>query len=330
MRYLLYTLPAIGDLVVSLPVQKCILDNDSSAQVFWLVRPEMAPILDNVPGVSGVLRRAPDTPLEQLLMDAKPDVLLNYNYRDREIIPLAKKLGVPVRVARPRGLKQIFSATHRIWGKRSGSGRHEAEHALDFLRPLGFLVPAGIPPPPQLVLTSEEAEQGRADIQDTATPSCGYGFASVPSCGYGFASVPGLGVITRGSGGRAGAFPSSRWWENMLKASVTAGYNPIVLSPPDDSRLPPTSIRGLMGRLNACDAVLGISTGPTHLAAALNAPTLCLMGRRVKHGPDRWTPLGSRVGVLQYPGEEDDLGSGMDRLDVEAVLAQLDKLRINR
>jgi len=104
MRYLLYTLPAIGDLVVTLPVQQCILENDTSAQVFWLVRPEFAPILDNIPGVSGVLGRLPDSDLEQLLGDVRPDVLLNYNYRDREIIPTAKKLGVPVRVANVNNL----------------------------------------------------------------------------------------------------------------------------------------------------------------------------------------------------------------------------------
>jgi len=78
-----------------------------------------------------------------------------------------------------------------------------------------------------------------------------------------------------------------------------------------------------MGRLRACAAVAGPSTGPVHLAAALGVPVLCLMGRRVHHGPDRWTPLGPRVQVLQYPGPEADLAQGMDRLDPAALLPHL-------
>lgn len=82
-----------------------------------------------------------------------------------------------------------------------------------------------------------------------------------------------------------------------------------------------------MSRLAASDAVISPSTGPAHLAAALGVPTLCLMGRRVAHGPDRWKPLGERVAALPYPGPEDDLGSGMDRLDANEVLRTLETIR---
>ena len=306
MRYLLCPIDAIGDLVVSLPVQKCILDNDPSAEVFWLVRPAFAPILDYFPAVSGVLHRQPDNDHERLLMDTRPDALLNFNYRDRRMVPAAKRLRVPIRVARPRDFRQAFCATHIIWGRRTGTGRHEAQNSLDFLKPFKWRIPAQVPHP-RLLLTTEEMAQGEADLRSYPRPR--------------------LGVVTRGSGGTAGAFPSEPWWAKMLAGAKSAGWNPVVLSPPDAGALPPTDIRGLMGRLHACDAALGVSTGPIHLAAALGVPTLCLMGKRIKHGPDRWTPLGDRVEVMQYEGEEDDLGSGMDRLDVGSVLASLEKMR---
>jgi ADP-heptose:LPS heptosyltransferase len=336
MRFLLCPIDAIGDLVVTLPVQMCILDNDPSAEIFWLVRPDYAPILDRFPSTTGVLRRLPGVGHEQLLDEAKPDVLLNFNYRDRRMVPTAKRLGVPIRIARPRDIRQALCATHLIWGRRTGSGRHEAQNALDFLKPFKWPVPAQ-PPLPRLSLTPEEAAGGEADLR--------------------IAPRPRLGLIVRGQGGGAGAFPGEAWWKKMLRDSESAGWSPAVLSPPDAVRcgpgtpdavrcgtgtpdavrcgtdtpnagaLPPTSIRGLMARLRACDAVLGISTGPTHLAAALGVPTLCLMGKRVNHGPDRWKPLGERVETMQYPGEEDDLGSGMNRLDTGAVLAGLERLR---
>ncbi|MDR2561431.1 MAG: hypothetical protein LBC63_06655 [Holophagales bacterium] len=305
MRFLICRTDAIGDLLVTLPLQARILANDPSAEVYWLVRVETAPILDGLPGAAGVLLRQPDAAtddLASLIRDLAPDAVLNIGHRDRMIIPAAKSAGVPIRVARPRGLKQLLCATHRVWSKRSGSGKHESEHALGFLRPFGW---AGAKPEPlRLTLTREEIENGEKDM--------------------GHIPHPRLGAILRGSG--AGASPSSLWWGGMLSESKGAGWNPIVLSPSEDSPLPPVGIRGLMGRLFACDAVIGPSTGPTHLAAALGRPTLCLMGRRTSHGPDRWKPLGHCVKAIQYPGEEDDLGSGMDRLPFDEVLAALNKL----
>ena len=318
MRFLICRTDAIGDLLVTLPVQERILANDPSAEVYWLVRAETAPILDGLPGVAGVLLRQPNADeksLADIIRNLAPDALLNISHRDRAIVSAAKRAGVPIRVARPRGLKQLLCATHRVWSKRSGSGRHESEHALDFLRPLGWAgnypeIPntsKAAPVLPRLTLSQEEIANGEKEL--------------------GHIPHPRLGTILRGSG--AGASPSSQWWGGMLSESKGAGWNPIVLSPPKDSPLPPAAIRSLMGRLFACDAVIGPSTGPTHLAAALGKPTLCLMGRRTSHGPDRWKPLGQCVEAIQYPGGEDDLGTGMNRLPFDEVVAALNKLQVS-
>jgi len=304
MRFLLCrTDKTIGDLVVSLPIHKFILDNFPAAEIFWMTRPELAPILDNIPGIAGVLHRLPDSDLVRLIRYINPDVLLNIGHRNMEIIPAAKMAGVPMRIAIPRGLKQAFDATHRIWQKRTKSGRHESQLVLDYLKPLGLFVSDVLPPPPQLMLTPEEIARGLNDLH------------GIP--------VPRLGVITRGV---TGAYPSQRWWKKMLEDSKVAGWNPVILSPPDECSLPPTNLRGLMSRLYACNAVLGISTGPAHLAAALNVPTLCLMPKSLRHGPVRWAPMGNRAEALACPGQEVALGSGMDRFSPDTVLAHLDKL----
>jgi ADP-heptose:LPS heptosyltransferase len=112
----------------------------------------------------------------------------------------------------------------------------------------------------------------------------------------------------------------------MLEASKMAGWNPVILSPPDECSLPPADIRGLMGRLYACDAVLAVSTGPMHIAAALGVPTLCLMERNINHCPKRWAPLGHRAEGIAYPGDKVKFGAGMDRFSPETVLAHLEKL----
>jgi hypothetical protein len=271
-----------------------------------MVRAEVAPVLENYPGVSGVLHRPPDSDLERLIRDVRPDVLLNIDYHDAMIAITAKKAGVPVRVAKPRGVRQMLAATHIVWSRRKGSDRHESQHSLDFLKRLGWPVPGSIPSPPALVLTQEESAMGKADLRDFPPPR--------------------LGAIVLGKDIKV--LPSQAWWSRMLEAARGAGWSPVVLSPADQGALPPTGLRGLMARLLACDAVLGVSTGPTHLSAALGVPTLCLFSRKLSRGPSRWAPLGTRAEALPHPGEKTKDASGMDRFSPDDVLARLDRLRL--
>lgn len=301
MRFLLSKTDALGDVVVSLPVMERILSRQPEAEIHWLVRPYTAPLLRGLVGDARLHLRNTDADLDSLMADWGFDAVLNLGHRDPAVISAARRAGVPVRVARPRG-SQLWEATHRLWRGRRGSGRHEAQNGLDFLAPWGW--DGGVPVCPRLVLTPEEREEGlRALKGEIGRP---------------------LGVILKGSG--AGAAPSSAWWEAAFPCLEAAGWRPVVLSPAEASSLEPTDLRGLMGRLAACEAVVGPSTGPLHLAAALGVPVLCLMGLRVHHGPDRWTPLGSAVQVLQYPGPEADLAGGMDRLDPQALLPHLNRL----
>jgi ADP-heptose:LPS heptosyltransferase len=318
MRILLARTDHIGDLIVSLPVQKCILDHDPTAEIFWFVRPEIAPILEHLPSASGVFVCHPDHtrhPYEKIFKYIKPDILLNLSHLDPMVIPAGKKAGIPIRVASPigrlfsqktltTGYKDYLATTHFLWNRRNDAGKHESQLALNFLRPLNIPVPDSIPEVVPLVLTTEELEQGELQLKKIPHPR--------------------LGLIPRGA---TGACPSLPWWRKMLEALKTTRWNTVILSPPEESRLPQTSIRGLMARLSACDAVIGVSAGPTHLAAALNVPTLCLMPNGNRQTHERWMPLGNSVVALQYPGEPDDFGSGMDRFSTDTVLEQLEKLQ---
>ena len=295
MRFLLSRTDALGDLVISLPVMERILSRQPEAEIHWLVQSYTAPILEQLPGVAGVHLRGPDADLADWMAQLAPDAVLNLGHRDAAVISAARKAGVPVRVARSRG-RQIWEATHVLWKGRYGTGRHEAQNVLDFLKPWHW--EGGVPVSPRLLLRENER------LQDQGST---------------------LGLILRGSG--AGAYPSQPWWNAAIPVLERAGWNPVILSPPEASPLEPTHLRGLMARLAACRAVVGPSTGPLHVAAALGVPVLCLMGLRVHHGPDRWAPLGVKAQVLQYPGPEADLSGGLDRLDPLALLPHLERLR---
>jgi ADP-heptose:LPS heptosyltransferase len=190
-----------------------------------------------------------------------------------------------------------------LWKGRKKSHRHESENALDFLAPWGW--DGGWPTPPRLSITETLRAQGERDL------------AAVPH--------PRLAVATRSSG--SSAYPSGEWWNKALEMLRNAGWNPVVIAPPEDSTLAPTDLKGLLGRLSACDAFLGPSTGPTQMAAALGLPVLALMGRSINRGPSRWAPMGLNVQVLQYPEPEADLNGGMDRLDPKELLPHLERLK---
>lgn len=305
MRFLLSRTDALGDLLVSLPVMARILSRQPEAEVHWLVQPYTAPVLAGLEGVAAVHLRGPDPDLGRLMAAGRFDALLNLGHRDPAVVTAARASGVPIRVARCRGA-QIWQATHRLWRGRTGTGRHEAMNALDFLQPWGWT--GGVPAAPELALAEAERDQGRRDLAQPGDDR------------------PVLGLVLRGSG--SGAFPSQAWWDRALPVCTRAGWRPVVLSPAEAGPLEPTGMRGFMGRLAACQAVLGPSTGPLHLAAALDVPVICLMGRRPHHGPDRWAPLGRRVQVVQYPGPEADLAQGMDRLDPASLLAHLSRCRL--
>lgn len=299
MRILIGRTDALGDLVVSLPVQSRILERDPAAEIHWLVRPYAAPLLQGVAGVAGVHLRNPDTDLEGLFRELHPEVVLNLAHRDRAVTVAARRAGVPMRVARARGLDQILAATHRLWQGRRRSGRHESELLLEFLQPLGWS--GGQPALPRLSLTDDERDQGQQDL------------AAIPH--------PRLGVALRSSG--SSAYPGGAWWERALALLRTSGWNPVVLSPEADSNLPAADLRRLLARIAACDAFLGPSTGPLQIAAALGVPVLALMGRTPNRGPSRWAPRGEHVQVLQYPAPEADLTGGMDRLDPAELISSL-------
>jgi len=303
MRFLISRTDAIGDVVVSLPVIERILSREPSAEIHVLLQARTAPMLAGHPGIQAVHVRPADSGLVGLMEQIRPDAILNLYHRDRAVMVAAKSANVPIRVARARGLDQILAATHRLWKGRAGTGRHESQNLLDFLTPFGW--DGGWPQPPRLFLTPEERAQGLAEL------------AAHPR--------PRVGLVHRGSG--AGAHPSEAWWDQAKAVLRQAGWHPVSLSPPANSDLPETDLRGLMARLAACDAILSPSTGPAHLAAALGVPLLVLIGLRKNHAPNRWSPMGERVQVLQYPGPEADLTDGMDRIPPEALVSHLDRLR---
>lgn len=301
MRILLSRTDGIGDLVATLPVMERILSRMPEAEIHWLVRPYTAPLLEGLPGVAGIHLREPDTDLEALFRALRPDAVLNLFCRDGAVITAARRAGVPMRVARPKG-RQILDATHRVqWLQRSFC-RHESELSLDFLRPLEM--GDGWPSPPRLVISEAERRKAEAEL------------AHVP--------FPRLGVVVAGV---AAVSPSASWWVQAQEVFQDQGWNPVVLGPPEASSLPATDLRGLLARLACCQALVAPSTGPSHMAAALGLPVLVLLPRRDSVTPARWAPMGERVQIVISHQSWTKEDGGMDALDPLELVPHLNRMK---
>lgn len=60
------------------------------------------------------------------------------------------------------------------------------------------------------------------------------------------------------------------------------------------------SLEQLMKLINTCDLLLASGTGPVHISAALNKPTIGLFPPRKGISPRRWSPPGLKVSTLMH------------------------------
>lgn len=92
------------------------------------------------------------------------------------------------------------------------------------------------------------------------------------------------------------------------------------------------SIEGLMFMINQCSLLLASGTGPVHIAAALNIPTIGLFPPRKGISPRRWSPPGLKVTTLMHNRTKACLGcresencACMMKITVEQVVLTIKK-----
>jgi ADP-heptose:LPS heptosyltransferase len=89
-------------------------------------------------------------------------------------------------------------------------------------------------------------------------------------------------------------------------------------------KMPPTSFRGMAAFLAHCDLFIGNSNGPSHVAVAVDTPSLQL------HGHTRaasWCPLNQRHQALQSPEFGHKPVPTMDAITLDAVWHKLEVMR---
>jgi ADP-heptose:LPS heptosyltransferase len=92
-----------------------------------------------------------------------------------------------------------------------------------------------------------------------------------------------------------------------------------------------TSVINLCGRLsllefivfiNQCDVMIAASTGPLHIAAALNKTAIGLFSSKRPMHPGRWAPIGLKAKALVYDENCEQCKAGLDCFCIEKIEPQ--------
>ena len=304
-HYGIFRTDRIGDLILTLPMAEAIRQHDADARITFVVQEYTRSLAALCPSVDEVLT-IPSRDLEggivafsRVLKEKRIDAAFFAFPRPR--LALAARLaGIPLRAGIAyRWYSFLF--THRRKEHRNPSVFHERDYNLRLLETAGLPVRSNALP--RLQIDASLRAEGRA-ILDESTLDAARPFV----------------VLHPGSGGSARDWAPDRFAalaarlgeESGLQTLVTgsASETPLVKAVQENggehahSLAAPVSLRQLAAVLAEARLCVANSTGPLHLAAAVNTPVLGLYPfQRVLH-PRRWGPLGNDVRVLTPPPDE--------------------------
>ncbi len=300
MRILVIRMSALGDVLLATPAIRALKRRFPSAEIDWLVDKAYLPLVEANPHAKPLL-------FDRRGRHAGPMGWLRLTHEVRErnydlMIDLQSKV-------RSRLLRSFAGETHALKkrgffkGLASLVGREQPytrRHAVDqFLRVLGPLevVPDGRNL--ELVLTPpmvDEADRllGPCPAENTQAE--------------------------RWVGIAPGAAWATKCWAPERFAAVTAelqrqGFTPVLLGGPSDTEVMEAlraalpegsspldtmalSVGGLAAVIARCRLVLSGDTGPAHIAAALQIPSVAIFGPT---SPERWRPLSLCSEVVRLP-----------------------------
>jgi ADP-heptose:LPS heptosyltransferase len=287
----------LGDLVLTLPAIRALREAYPASWIALLVRPSLVPLAEMVPDGDQVIADPGDSgSLVHTMEQFRADLAICIS-RDARSSWAAWKAGIPRRVG--TGFRLYSPLFHRRVDEHRHAGiRHEVEHALAFAHRAGASQPDEVRFPLRIPGNAEESVRNWLELQKVTPPFV---------------------ILHPGSGGSCPAWPLSHYIElaTLLEAEgipvvFTLGSQDEVLHEVLDGEHPAIRRRprfsgdlDAMAALQSCgSAVIGSSTGPVHLAAALGTPVLAFHAPWPSCGVRRWGPYSDRGWALVADLEE--------------------------
>ncbi len=331
MKILVIRTDRIGDLIASTPVFESIKKTYPDSYVAAMVSPYTKDLLKNNPfvdevivydengvhkGLSGLTGLAKE--LKEKRFDAV--VTLYSKFRLGLLVYLA---GIPKRIAPATKIAQVLY-NYRVTQRRSRSVKHEADYNLELLKVLGVEQPVR-----KVGLWIDTESDLVAD-------------AFIRQAGLTTARIIG---IHPGSAGSAKNWGPGRYSQLADELISKYGYSVVLTGSVKEKDLLdkvsgsmknkpsiyiPDNLLQLAAILKKVKVFVSSSTGPMHMAAALNIPTVSLFCPIKACTPVRWGPVGNRQHVLMPPdvppcykciGEKCEYYDCMDMITIESAAA---------
>lgn len=302
MKVLVTRTDRLGDLVLSLPVFAEIKRVHPDWEVHALVAPELVPLIENDPHVhsvwvwSGHEDRTQRRVLKDELAQQGFSAAVMLQYR-QELAILLRSAGIKRRYGPLSKFSSWFLLNRGSWQTRSRRWRHELDFNLDLVRRLTGSASCGDREMvPQLHLSAGQRAGGLEFRRQEAPAAKVMAFIHPGSGGSALDWEP------RRFAGVANALAGHSSWRVFLTGSgLDQGvFGEILphLKPEVGVLLDRFPLRDFLGILAAGDLLIGPSTGPLHMAAALGLGVVGLFPPVLTMSPARWGPRSPLSEVL--------------------------------
>lgn len=294
MKVLVTRTDRLGDLVLSLPVFAEIKRARPDWEVHALVGPQLVPLVENDPHIhsvwiwSGREDRAQRKELKKALAGQGFSAAIMLQYR-QELAKLLRSAGIKRRYGPLSKLSSWFLLNRGSWQARSRHRRHEMDFNLDLARRVTGVDPSSEQACwPRLHLSSGQRAGGLEFRHQEAPEAEIMAFIHPGSGGSALDWEP------RRFAGVANALAARPRWRVFLTGAAqdqeTFGEILPHLQPEVGVLLNRFPLRDFLGVLAAGDLLIGPSTGPLHMAAALGLGVVGLFPPVLTMSPDRWGP----------------------------------------
>lgn len=328
----------LGDFMLAWPALAWLRASLPQARIAVLVPAYTAALAEICPSVDEVLLD-PKLPgdwrngraLARLLRPAKFDAVITLFSRFDTGLAVWR-VGIPFRLAPATKLAQIFYS-RKLKQRRSESAKPEYEYNLDLIR---FFLDAqnaqaaSLPAAPYLHFDDSEVHSlERAFRHEHAIPD---GRKLI--------------LLHAGHGGSADNLSLQQYAVLIRGLKSTTGHHVVLTAGPGEESKAQSladllagtphniyvSGKGLVDfarHLQFCDLFISGSTGPLHVAAALNCRTAAFYPRRRSSTALRWQTVNSPERRLAFAPAGDGAENGMQSLDVAAAAAEISKRFLN-
>ena len=328
MKILIVRNDKLGDFILSYPVYYYLKSTLPNCEIHVLVPKYTQSIAESYPWIDQVIvDPGSEAPLFQQFELLKMLRKQQYNsvitlFSTTRIAIISLLAGIKYRLAPATKIAQIFY-NHKLTQRRSRSLKPEFEYNLDlakqFLSDHGF-TSLIFPKPPLLHYSEEETTKIREKFYEK----------------YKLNNSSKLIFIHPGTGGSATNLDLEQYANLAKSLKIDVPYTFVITAGPDEieyanklssllENIPHIVYSSLKGLVNfskiiqLCDLFISGSTGPLHIAGALNRPTAAFYQRRRSATPLRWQTLNSEDRRLAFTPPEDADESDMRNIDITSA-----------